>query len=179
MKLILILASIFFGYLYLFSFLSKVRNIDEHISIIYQYKIIPYGFVNTFFKINLTVELVLSFMFLVGAKLILAIYLSITLLALYTIAILVNLFRGNTEIDCGCGGILGNHKLSYKLVFRNLLLIFLTIEVYFLYKNYSLLTIFQDKEFLLTQIVTIPFIFIVFSIKELIIIKRHLDFLTV
>jgi hypothetical protein len=42
------------------------------------------------------------------------------LLALYALAIAVNLVRGRRDIDCGCGGPLGRQALSEGLVLRNL-----------------------------------------------------------
>jgi hypothetical protein len=47
--------------------------------------------------------------------------LGLTLLALFTVAITVNLARGCELIDCGCGGASGQ-KLSRGLVVRNLLM---------------------------------------------------------
>jgi hypothetical protein len=52
-----------------------------------------------------------------------AIEAAITLLLLYGAAIDINLWRGNRNIDCGCGGWLSPRKtLSGALVIRNLLL---------------------------------------------------------
>ncbi|MEM5622755.1 MauE/DoxX family redox-associated membrane protein [Bacillus thuringiensis] len=54
------------------------------------------------------------------------------LLIMYTIGIIVNLYRKRTNISCGCGGIVGDHNLSWTLVFRNIFLVGLII---FLIKN--------------------------------------------
>ncbi|MBJ6950286.1 hypothetical protein JG666_23760, partial [Vibrio cholerae] len=45
---------------------------------------------------------------------------AVLLLLVYSVAISINLLRGRKEISCGCGGVLGNHKLSWMLVVRNL-----------------------------------------------------------
>jgi hypothetical protein len=45
--------------------------------------------------------------------------LGLCLMALFTVAITVNLLRGRVSIDCGCGGASGQ-KLSIGLVVRNL-----------------------------------------------------------
>lgn len=45
------------------------------------------------------------------------------LMALFTIAIMINLARGRVSIDCGCGGASGQ-QLSPGLVLRNLVVIF-------------------------------------------------------
>ncbi|MGO4119283.1 MauE/DoxX family redox-associated membrane protein, partial [Rhizobium ruizarguesonis] len=46
-----------------------------------------------------------------------------TLLVVYSVAITINLVRGRNEISCGCGGVLGTHNLSWKLVIRNIFLL--------------------------------------------------------
>ncbi|WP_289141256.1 MauE/DoxX family redox-associated membrane protein [uncultured Brevibacillus sp.] len=46
------------------------------------------------------------------------------LLILYSVAIAINLLRGRRDISCGCGGVAGNHPISWLLVLRNLLLMF-------------------------------------------------------
>jgi hypothetical protein len=45
------------------------------------------------------------------------------LLSLYGIAIAINLARGRRDIDCGCGGPLGQQALSEALVLRDALLV--------------------------------------------------------
>jgi hypothetical protein len=49
--------------------------------------------------------------------------LGLCLMALFTVAITVNLVRGRVSIDCGCGGASGQ-KLSPGLVLRNLVVAF-------------------------------------------------------
>jgi hypothetical protein len=46
--------------------------------------------------------------------------LALALLLLFTAAITLNLLRGRTNIDCGCGG--ESQRISYALVMRNLVL---------------------------------------------------------
>ena len=61
-----------------------------------------------------SISLILGLLqFWVGAILLL-------LLIMYTIGIIVNLYRKRTNISCGCGGIVGDHNLSWTLVFRNI-----------------------------------------------------------
>lgn len=49
--------------------------------------------------------------------------LAAALLMLYATAMAINLVRGNTQIDCGCGGPLAVKKtISWQLVLRNILL---------------------------------------------------------
>ena len=44
------------------------------------------------------------------------------LLTLVTTAVVINLARGRSDIDCGCGGANGEQRLSWALVARNTLL---------------------------------------------------------
>jgi hypothetical protein len=48
--------------------------------------------------------------------------LGLALIALFTAAIAINLHRGRTDIDCGCGGAGGQH-ISRGLVVRNIILL--------------------------------------------------------
>lgn len=54
-----------------------------------------------------------------------ALVLAVSLLALYALAITVNLRRGRTHVECGCGGAL--QWLSGALVWRNLILMVLAL----------------------------------------------------
>lgn len=76
---------------------------------------------------------------LFGISIELVAFLSIDLLAAYTLAIVVNLWRGRTHIDCGCGfsssesssSLKSAQQISTGLVFRNLLLISMAIACAF------------------------------------------------
>lgn len=48
--------------------------------------------------------------------------LAVALLATVTGAVAINLRRGRTDIDCGCGGAEGRQRLSWGLVARNVVL---------------------------------------------------------
>ncbi|KIO65734.1 hypothetical protein B4064_1203 [Caldibacillus thermoamylovorans] len=52
---------------------------------------------------------------------------TLCLLSIFTIAILYNLINGNKNISCGCGGIVGDSSLSWKLVARNIFIILILI----------------------------------------------------
>ena len=58
--------------------------------------------------------------------------LAIGLLAIVTTAVAINLLRGRTEIDCGCGslgGHVGDQTLSWGLAARNALLAFAAVLI--------------------------------------------------
>lgn len=83
--------------------------------------------------ISLSSVLISHFEFFLGILLISRIFNLITLIGtiflflIFNIAIIKNLYAGRSNIDCGCGGVLGNHFISWKLVVRNSLIIILLL----------------------------------------------------
>ncbi len=58
-----------------------------------------------------------------GLWLVPAIVLAMALFVVFCIAITINLVRGRRDLSCHCGGVVGNHLISWWLVGRNGLLI--------------------------------------------------------
>ena len=46
-------------------------------------------------------------------------YVAIAVVGVATVAVAINVQRGRTNIDCGCGGVEGKQRLSWSLVARN------------------------------------------------------------
>ncbi len=68
-------------------------------------------------------ELLAGLGLLSGFWLVPAIVLAIALFVVFSAAITINLVRGRHDLSCHCGGIVGNHLISWWLVGRNGLLI--------------------------------------------------------
>jgi Methylamine utilisation protein MauE len=86
-------------------------------AILENYEIVPARFVPAV-AIGLTaVEAAIALCLLFPGTLSLAALSALVLLALYAIAMAINLRRGRVNIDCGCGG--PGHGLSWILVGRN------------------------------------------------------------
>jgi uncharacterized membrane protein YphA (DoxX/SURF4 family) len=120
-----ILGTIFFtaGY-------SKVRRIGEHMVILEEYRLLPTAWIKPIGRVEIILELLTGGLLLLGIFQNLASILASGLLMLYCFAISVNLLRGRREISCGCGGVTGNHSLSWFLVFRNIILLLGSIWLY-------------------------------------------------
>jgi hypothetical protein len=57
------------------------------------------------------------------------------LLGLYTTALALYLIKGNSQLNCGCGGILEDDMISWKTIIRNgLIFVILIIGVVFHYE---------------------------------------------
>lgn len=121
MELFLFAMRIIIGCLFFSSAISKFNNMIEHIVIVRKYKILPSKMVKTFSYVEASLELLASLLLIFGYKIDIAGLVLISLLASYTLAIIINLLKGNVHITCGCGGVIGDQKLSWFLPIRNLI----------------------------------------------------------
>ncbi|MGF9910181.1 MauE/DoxX family redox-associated membrane protein [Brevibacillus porteri] len=116
--------------LFISSSVSKIKNSTTHASIVKDYKILPERSIRFFAVLDTYSELLIGLLLIFGLYYSWAALAGSGLLLLYSVAIVVNLLRGRREISCGCGGIVGNHNLSWVLVSRNVLLIAMCLSVY-------------------------------------------------
>jgi uncharacterized membrane protein YphA (DoxX/SURF4 family) len=143
------------GVIFLSSGISKIPKFEEHLIILKEYNIIPAKLIKIIGITGVMFEIFLGGMFLLGLFTKFAVFLSIILLTVYSIAISYNLLKGKKEISCGCGGILGNNSLSWFLVVRNFFLVLICTFLFFsdssIEKNLLivLLNIFYSTGFIL------------------------------
>ncbi|NTU32688.1 methylamine utilization protein MauE [Brevibacillus sp. HB1.1] len=116
------------AFLFLSTFVSKIIDMGTHLSIVRAYQIIPYSWSKSFTYMDLVLQAAVAISLLIGLFTTLGLSLAVLLLGAYTLAISINLARGRKKISCGCGGMAGNHFLSWKLVLRNL--VFISMAVY-------------------------------------------------
>ncbi|OXS58166.1 methylamine utilization protein MauE [Bacillus sp. V-88] len=109
-----------FGYIFLSSAFDKILNIQNHYLSITAYKILPTKLSYPFAVFDIVLEASIALSLIFGFYLKVSLLSAALLLGMYTVAVAINLFRGRTEIDCGCGGVVGTHKISIKLIMRNL-----------------------------------------------------------
>lgn len=92
------------------------------------YRILPEALVAPATWFAALLEAALAAAWALAWNLELAAYATACLLCVYTLAIGVNLLRGRTHIDCGCGfGAAGGQQLSGRLLLRNAVLIALAL----------------------------------------------------
>ena len=68
-------------------------------------------------------ELIAGLGLISGFWLVPAIMLTLALFVVFSAAIILNLARGRRDLSCHCGGVIGNHLISWWLIGRNGLLI--------------------------------------------------------
>lgn len=109
---------------------SKIIHLQRFQQGIQDYHLLP-SFIGAKSIISLSLALCIVLAELgSGLGLILGIQLHFTiaviqsLFALFCGALIMNLLRGRKDLSCHCGGVLGNHPISWKLVARNVAVIF-------------------------------------------------------
>ena len=106
--------------IFLYAAAHKLRNHLAFRGILIQYRLLPEPLLAAATSAIITLEIIAGVALLAPASLVsklAASALAALLLCLYTVAITVNLIRGRTAIDCGCGG--QPTPLSGWLVARN------------------------------------------------------------
>ena len=112
-----------FAYIFLFSSISKIKDYVNHIEVVKSYKILPDIFSKYLVNIFLFIELLASLMIIFRVFMTYSVIALFLLTAIYSVAIIINLARGRKDLSCGCGGVLGDHNISYRLVIRNSLIL--------------------------------------------------------
>lgn len=118
-------------YILISSSIEKTKDINKHILDVENYKIVPKKLVSIFAVMELITQLITSILLIVGLFGRIAAALSASLFIVYTVAISINLMRGTNKISCGCGGVVGNHQISWKLVLRNVLFICFSLFIFY------------------------------------------------
>lgn len=108
------------GLLFLIAAVGKLRSIGEFRETLANYRLLPEAAVVPVAVLLPLTELTVGAALLPGFRL--ALVPAIGLLLLFSGAVAVNLRRGRTQIDCGCGGADGRQPISWALVWHDLAL---------------------------------------------------------
>ncbi len=104
--------------LFVFSLAHKLRNLSLFNENIRDYRLTPEGLNAVVAAAILFVEF--SIVILLVAKPVIGFALAGSMLLLYAVAMFINLMRGRSTIDCGCGRAGTGQTISYSLVMRNI-----------------------------------------------------------
>lgn len=105
----------------------KFSERDEFIGALDAYQMIPSALLYPVARVLPMIEISIGILSLIPATRSIGLTAFAILIALYGLAIAINLVRGRSEIDCGCGGDV--HLLSWGLVARNLVLVALALAM--------------------------------------------------
>ncbi|MGM0943410.1 MAG: MauE/DoxX family redox-associated membrane protein [Bacillota bacterium] len=129
---IVLIGRLFLSLIFISSSYYKLRNFTNHKSIILDYKIIPKKLIFPGVIIGMFLELIVGIGLFIGLFLKAISILTTLLLIVYILFISINLYRGR-NINCGCGGVVGDNTISINMVYRNLFLI--TISLFLFIQN--------------------------------------------
>lgn len=130
---IMLLIRVLLALLLLGASLHKFSDRNQFSGILAAYQLVPAALLPLLVIAVPLLELTLGLAWLTGIQLGSAAIATTLLLSTYTLAIAINLLRGNVDIDCGCGfgsssqAATGYQRLSAGLLLRNSLLIALTL----------------------------------------------------
>jgi hypothetical protein len=103
--------------------LAKLRAFDEFIGVVHNYRILPEPLVRPVAYVLPPLELAVALGLLIEPTRALAAGGAAALLAVFALAMAVNILRGRPEIDCGCFASTLKQRIGWALVGRNLVLI--------------------------------------------------------
>lgn len=118
------------AFILILSVIDKVKNWQQTKVKISAYKILSNNLIKPASIVFIALEIYLSVVFLFMYVKIIDILLFSLLMGIYTMAVIINIYRGNTRISCGCGGMLENDHLTVSLVFRNTTLILFSFVLF-------------------------------------------------
>lgn len=133
--LIQLLLSLGFSLLFIVAGVHKLSNRLRFQGIVEAYQVLPGSWAPLVVVVIGITETILGVSWLIGNSALIPLA-SAVLLSVYVVVISINLYRGRTYIDCGCGFFAfagktevdsGIQQLSFGLVMRNYLLIALAI----------------------------------------------------
>jgi hypothetical protein len=104
--------------------ISKLKYFKSHLKFIISYNLLPNKVIPFFLKLIIALEGVIVLTLLTNYLKLIGYIIAIILLSIYTFAIIINLIRAN-NIECGCGGIVGNKQISWITFLRNIFLLVL------------------------------------------------------
>ncbi|AFT68451.1 Methylamine utilization protein MauE [Alloalcanivorax dieselolei B5] len=113
--------SLFMLFIFLRALLHKVSDFTEFQGFVADYRLLPHTLVTPASVLLLVLEALIVIGLLFNPSRAFALYLAAALLSLYAAAMGVNLLRGRTRVECGCGGI--PQPLHHSLVLRNAILV--------------------------------------------------------
>ncbi len=106
---------------------QKLRDVAVFEAAVELYRLLPDRVVPLFARLFPMLEAAAGAALLFESSRGLGLLLALSVLGVSTGGVLINLLRGHTDIECGCGGADGNTRLSWALPVRNAVLMALAV----------------------------------------------------
>lgn len=129
-----------FSTMFLATSISKLIQWNKHLAVLNAYELVKGPTVKYLLFLFVMCEVFIGLSLLIIGFTVLNTIITTLLLSIYSIAVGINIYRGNTNISCGCGSVLENDHLSLAILYRNGFLIFCNVLIC-IYAKYSNLTL--------------------------------------
>ena len=125
------------GAIFIYASIDKITHPEQFARIVYNYKILP-GFAINLFAITLPwLEMICGLFLILGIMTRSSALIIFFLTLMFIIALSVNLARG-VDLSCGCFTTnLSNREHISSLIWRDFVLLFLSLEIYFFSRKNS------------------------------------------
>jgi len=134
------------GLLFVYASLDKIANPQNFAQIVYNYKILPSFLVNIFAITLPWVELICGLFLIGGIFLESSSLIVLVLLLAFTIGTSYNVFIRGIDIQCGCFTTsLSAKKQGAELLFRDGILLLMSLQVFLFNQNFATLPGFYQK----------------------------------
>jgi uncharacterized membrane protein YphA (DoxX/SURF4 family) len=118
-----IICRLTFGIIFIYASLDKIASPDQFARVVYNYHIVPSSLINVFALILPMTELIAGICLILGIWYTGARNYLIILMAIFLIAISINMARG-VNLECGCFSVSSKAKsFGYELILRDLAMV--------------------------------------------------------
>ena len=121
-KYLLLACRIVIGFIFLYAGMEKISDPSGFARAINNYKLLPFSLTNIAALVLPWIEITTAILMIFGIKVKENAFIISTLLGIFTIAIIISLFRG-LNIDCGCFGTLSGTKIGIQKLIENILML--------------------------------------------------------
>jgi len=111
------------AFLFIFAAWHKMRDPIAFWQVLDAYQLLPEKLVRPASRLVPLAELGTGFTLLALPSSVMPLVMAIGLWTLYGAAISINLLRGRTQLECGCGGVAADQTIRWALVVRNIVLV--------------------------------------------------------
>ncbi|MGG3914467.1 MauE/DoxX family redox-associated membrane protein [Rossellomorea vietnamensis] len=130
MEIITLYCSVLLSILFLSTGLDKFLHFYKHVVSTRKYDLIPARFIKIVIALMGTLELYVSIGLLIKTWKESAGLVAIVLLIIYTYAMVHQMRKGSKNLNCGCGGLIGDQEITWKSIARNAVLIMGVVVTY-------------------------------------------------
>lgn len=125
-----IIIRFFLGFVFIYAAIAKISEPDQFAIAIFNYQLFPDFSINFLAVFVPWLEIVCGFGLLFGVYIKENSMIYLSLMTMFTIAIIISILRG-LDIECGCFGSEDSSKVGIVKIGENIVLIFLSIFVLF------------------------------------------------